>query len=182
MVSTENPIAPGRLELVRAFVNTVDVDRNDEALTSPAALERWLAEQGLAVGQPLDEQDLTRAIGFREALRGLLLAGGSEPLDAATVEALRTAAGRSLLVIEIDTDGRAALAPAGAGIDDLIARLLAAVAEAQAEGTWERIKACPADNCGWAFYDNSRNRSRIWCSMETCGNRAKTRTYRARNA
>jgi predicted RNA-binding Zn ribbon-like protein len=34
----------------------------------------------------------------------------------------------------------------------------------------------------WVFYDRSRNRSRHWCSMGVCGNRAKTRTYRAKRA
>ena len=57
--------------------------------------------------------------------------------------------------------------------------LLAIVAQAQADGTWRRMKACPA--CGWAFYDRSRNRSRTWCTMAICGNRAKARSYRARH-
>jgi predicted RNA-binding Zn ribbon-like protein len=51
---------------------------------------------------------------------------------------------------------------------------------AQADGTWPRLKACPADACGWAFYDRSRNHSRTWCDMSVCGNRAKARSYRAR--
>ena len=60
-------------------------------------------------------------------------------------------------------------------------RLLAIVVEAQAAGTWARLKACPAEDCHWAFYDASRNRSRTWCSMQGCGNRAKARAYRARH-
>jgi predicted RNA-binding Zn ribbon-like protein len=42
------------------------------------------------------------------------------------------------------------------------------------------MKACAADDCQWAFYDSSKNRSRTWCSMDVCGHRAKTRAYRAR--
>jgi predicted RNA-binding Zn ribbon-like protein len=42
------------------------------------------------------------------------------------------------------------------------------------------MKACRAEDCRWAFYDRSRNRSRAWCSMRECGNRAKARSYRAR--
>ena len=41
-------------------------------------------------------------------------------------------------------------------------------------------QVCVADDCQWAFYDTSKNRSRHWCSMGVCGNRQKTRTYRAR--
>src|SRR5690606_34471256 len=35
----------------------------------------------------------------------------------------------------------------------------------------ERLKIC--GNCGWLFIDRSRNRSRMWCDMAVCGNRAK---------
>jgi predicted RNA-binding Zn ribbon-like protein len=38
-----------------------------------------------------------------------------------------------------------------------------------------RLKACPA--CGWFFLDKTKNRSRRWCSMTTCGNSAKARRY-----
>ncbi len=54
--------------------------------------------------------------------------------------------------------------------------------EGGAQGAWPRLKACPADDCQWAFYDGSRNRSRTWCWMEECGNREKTRRYRSRKA
>jgi predicted RNA-binding Zn ribbon-like protein len=50
------------------------------------------------------------------------------------------------------------------------------------EGTWSRLKACLADTCQWAFYDQSKNRSAHWCSMAVCGNRAKARAYRNRHA
>lgn len=41
----------------------------------------------------------------------------------------------------------------------------------------ERLKICP--NCEWLFIDRSRNRSRAWCDMAVCGNRAKaSRHYR----
>ena len=61
-----------------------------------------------------------------------------------------------------------------------VGRALAIVARAAADGTWERLKVCPADDCRWAFYDFSRNHSRTWCSMSSCGNRAKARSYRSR--
>ncbi len=44
----------------------------------------------------------------------------------------------------------------------------------------ERVKECAADNCNWLFYDASRNRSRRWCDMRDCGNRAKVRRFRKR--
>lgn len=41
----------------------------------------------------------------------------------------------------------------------------------------ERVKQCEGDPCGWLFYDTSRNKSRRWCSMADCGNRAKARRF-----
>ncbi|WP_221567943.1 CGNR zinc finger domain-containing protein [Alkalihalobacillus sp. TS-13] len=40
-----------------------------------------------------------------------------------------------------------------------------------------RVKKCEGDPCGWLFLDTSRNRSRRWCSMADCGNRAKARRF-----
>lgn len=45
----------------------------------------------------------------------------------------------------------------------------------------EKVKLCAADDCGWLFIDGSRNRSRRWCDMSDCGNRAKARRYRRRH-
>lgn len=44
-----------------------------------------------------------------------------------------------------------------------------------------RLKICPgAGDCGWLFYDTSKNASRRWCSMEGCGSRVKMRRHYAR--
>lgn len=42
------------------------------------------------------------------------------------------------------------------------------------------MKVCPADDCQWAFYNASRNRSAVWCDMCVCGNCAKVREFRER--
>jgi predicted RNA-binding Zn ribbon-like protein len=42
------------------------------------------------------------------------------------------------------------------------------------------LRLCAADTCAWLFLDTSRNGSRRWCSMRTCGNRAKARRHHAR--
>ncbi len=44
------------------------------------------------------------------------------------------------------------------------------------EGT-KRVGRCADEKCGWLFWDNSRNRSRRWCDMRDCGNRAKVRRH-----
>jgi predicted RNA-binding Zn ribbon-like protein len=64
---------------------------------------------------------------------------------------------------------------AGTGLGVLRCRLLAAAAELLRGGALERVKECPA--CGWVFLDQSKNRSRRWCQMKTCGSAAKARRY-----
>ena len=44
-----------------------------------------------------------------------------------------------------------------------------------------RIKQCAGDSCGWLFFDITKNKSRRWCEMEVCGNRAKQRRFHSRN-
>ena len=43
-----------------------------------------------------------------------------------------------------------------------------------------RVKECATDNCNWLFLDSSKNKSRRWCEMRECGNRAKARRHYAR--
>lgn len=48
-------------------------------------------------------------------------------------------------------------------------------------GPLERVKECASDDCRWLFLDTSKNRSRQWCSMQSCGNVAKVRRFRERS-
>jgi predicted RNA-binding Zn ribbon-like protein len=153
------------LATLESFVNTADLNAGTDALTDTAGLARWAARAGL--GDSFDEADRERLVAFREALRQVLLGHPTEGLTA------------SMRVV-LEPDGTARLEPAAGGADGVIGALLAIVARAQADGTWSRMKACAAEDCHWAFYDRSRNRSRTWCSMSECGNRAKARSYRAR--
>jgi predicted RNA-binding Zn ribbon-like protein len=50
-------------------------------------------------------------------------------------------------------------------------------ATAIADGSWRRLKVCPGEDCGWAFYEHSRNRTGRWCSMAVCGGHAKARSH-----
>jgi predicted RNA-binding Zn ribbon-like protein len=170
--------APGDLALIQRFVNTADLEAGSDELSDRDRLAAWLAAAGLAAaGTRFDERGRRRIVEFREALRALLLANHGEPPDRPAIATLDRAA---RLIVAFDADGSARLVPAEGGVDGVLGSLVAIVARAQADGTWSRLKACPADACGWAFYDRSRNRSRTWCAMSVCGNRAKARSYRAR--
>jgi predicted RNA-binding Zn ribbon-like protein len=173
--------APEPLELVQRFVNSVELDTGLEELSSPEALRDWLAERRLMdAAESVTEGDLRRAIEVREGLRALLLANNRGELDEAAVERMNRAASRAGLRLEVaGTEPR--LVPDATGVDGAIARLMAQLAAAVQDGSWERLKACASDGCFWAFYDRSKNRSGRWCSMEVCGNQEKARAYRERH-
>jgi predicted RNA-binding Zn ribbon-like protein len=174
--------APGQLGFVEAFVNTIDLEDGRDRIDSPEKLAGWLTEQELADVPGVDAAGHRRAIELREALRALLAANNGEAVDAGAVETVNRIAGRAPLVLRLESNAAGRLEPLGSDLDAALARLLAIVARAQADGSWERMKACSAHDCRWAFYDHSRNHSRSWCSMRVCGNRAKARSYRERSA
>ena len=161
--------APGSLRLVQQFLNTSDHEYGNEWIATPEQLAAWLGERGIDPGKPT-RADAARARRVREALRELVI--GDASIEAATL--LEHEAARATLRVSF-ADG---LVPTRDGLDGFLARGFAAVHEARLDGSWRRLKACP--NCHWAFWDESKNRSATWCSMELCGNRLKTKRYRAR--
>ncbi|WP_083460047.1 CGNR zinc finger domain-containing protein [Jiangella muralis] len=177
--------APGRLETVRRFVNTLDIDAGTDALTSPGALVAWLGATDLLSGDNhgAGRDDLARAVAVREALRQTLAANhGGDPIPAAALAVLNDAAGRARLTATLTARDGWRPRPAADGVDGALGGLLALVGDAMADGTWPRLKVCVNDTCQWAFYDESRARSGKWCSMQVCGNRAKQRAWRGRRA
>ena len=182
MVMDKHPeeAAPGELELVRQFVNTRELDPVRDELADEAHAAGWLGSQDLPAVEGFEPDDLERLTAVREALRELLFANnvGSEPPRGA-LEELNRQASEAAIGLHFDAGG-SSLRTTCEGVDSVIARLLSIVHGAMEEGTWERLKACRAEDCVWAFYDHSRNRSGTWCSMEECGNRAKARAYRER--
>ena len=172
--------APGRLELVQRFLNTRDLDNDEEDLTDPATLVAWMSDAGLTdAGAAATPSDLERALVVREGLRAVLDGHNGGQTDPRAVAALEEAAGHASLRATFDGD-QPRLAPVCGGVDAGLAQLLAIVTTAAADGQWARLKACADDGCRWAFYDHSRNRSGRWCSMATCGNQQKARAYRER--
>lgn len=171
-------------QLLLDFVNTLDLGPEDvEALDSPQALAGWLAERGLApAGCRATASELESARALREALRTLLAGHNEVDVDAdAATAVLDDASRRAGLAVRFDPQGPR-LEPTAGGIDGALGQLLAAVARTMADDTWTRMKACRDEACRWAFLDTAKNRSRAWCSMSSCGNRAKVRAYRDRQA
>jgi predicted RNA-binding Zn ribbon-like protein len=87
-------------------------------------------------------------------------------IEASRATALRAAsAGPVRRTVDIDRAGNATLR----------LRLVEAAAALLTSTQVERLRACPS--CGWFFLDTSKNRSRRWCSMASCGASAKASRY-----
>jgi predicted RNA-binding Zn ribbon-like protein len=61
--------------------------------------------------------------------------------------------------------------------DRMLWPVLTSAAELLLSPELQRVKECGGAGCGWLFLDVSRNRSRRWCDMADCGNRAKARRH-----
>jgi predicted RNA-binding Zn ribbon-like protein len=158
--------APDPLRLIQLFVNTIDLTHDREWLTE------WLEEHG--VPEPT-AADLARARVVREAIRDLLHVNNGAAGDPAAISALNSAANAAMLTIDFTVPGLVARADA---VDGALGRVAVVCLESMRDGSWRRLKCCKNSACRWAFYDDSNNRSATWCSMQLCGNRSKTSTYR----
>ncbi len=161
--------APGALALVQAFINShydLELNHGAELFASPATLRRWLRGHDLLdASEAVSDTDLRRAIELREGLRQLA-AGHAAAFDHdGGVE------------VRISADGPTYARMENTGVDGAFGLILAITARAMIDGTWARLKVCPGEHCGWAFYDHSRNQSGRWCSMAVCGGRAKARAH-----
>ena len=169
-------------QLVRDFVNTRDLLDDEEHLGSPDALSSWLRERELTRGEvEASSADLRRAVRFREALRQLLLEHTGVEVDRESASAVLDEVARRARIELCFEQCAGSFSPGASGVDAALGRLVIAVHSAMADGSWERLKACRASDCEWAFIDNARNHSRAWCSMKSCGNREKARAFRERH-
>jgi predicted RNA-binding Zn ribbon-like protein len=172
------PKAPGRLELLQRFINSYNHDfpREWDRIGAPETAKAWLGQKGLvAPGDRVSDADVARLRELREAIRALVIANQDGQSDAAAAEVARRFASAARLSVSVDDTGRTALEPAAGGVDGAVATLLGILHEAQLTGHWSRLKGCR--QCGYAFFDRSKNRSAAWCAMSICGNRTKNRAY-----
>jgi predicted RNA-binding Zn ribbon-like protein len=174
------------LQLVQAFVNTLDRDNGTDRLARDDDALAWLAEAGLLDQAGLPDKtasapgDLDLAREVRESFRALI---SGEPLTADELRPLDAVLAQAQPPLDITPDGRVRLGAEPAGtIADAMVTLLLIIRDAQLDGTWDRIKLCANPDCRWAFYDRSHSRRGQWCDMTTCGNRIKNRNLRARQA
>jgi predicted RNA-binding Zn ribbon-like protein len=195
--------AAGRLPLVGGalaldFANTAagrGTDGAVEHLRSADDLVAWAAHAGAigaeaaarirpafarggAGGRVLDE-----ARALREAIFGVgsAVAQGrrAPPADLATLSRCAGAAVAAARLVPAD-DGYALAFTDPPPEMALLGPIAWSALDLVTHGEIARLKQCPGQGCGWLFLDHSKNGSRRWCDMATCGNRAKARTHRLR--
>jgi predicted RNA-binding Zn ribbon-like protein len=147
-----------------------------EYLDEPRSLAVWAHSAGLISEEMKDEPvDLERSLRLRDALYAVLTgAGEGWELVARETESAAAAARlvRGLVGPTWQLDERTA----GTGLPTLAVAWSAAALLVSPE--LALVTRCPGHGCGWLFLD--RHHRRRWCTMATCGNRAKARRHLAR--
>lgn len=187
-LSKKYPVPPS-LALLYEFVNSVDLRHFEEhgsphepgdELATPAQLESWLRERRLWEDKErMTPSAFRAALALRQCIRDLLaLNPGSRHGASETMQRLSAAAQRYPLVLVGGEEGALRLAPAP-GVSGL-ARVITELHSLVGADSLDRLKMCASQECHWVFYDRSKPGNRRWCSSALCGNRDKTRNYRAR--
>jgi predicted RNA-binding Zn ribbon-like protein len=155
----------------------------DDKLEQPGWLDQFLGSSELAPAARPAPRHLARLRRLRTLLRRMFtaLAEGREPAHA-DLEQLDRFLGSGVLRrrIEVSDGYWIRLAPATDNWDWVLSEIAMSFAKLLAEGDRARIKLCENADCQWAFYDESRNRRRRWCSPSECGNVFKVQAFRAR--
>lgn|SRR5581483_1277858 len=181
------------------FVNTVSGIRSGahaDKLATYADLVQWghmagmfgpkdadrLLERGRASPQAADRV-LRHARDFREALHDVFAARlHGKAVSSRSLDAINADISRAMAHAELRRTGSGYAWTWNLGEPALDAPLwiaARAAAELLTSPRIERLRECASDRCGWFFLDLSKNRSRRWCDMKGCGNRAKLRRYRS---
>jgi predicted RNA-binding Zn ribbon-like protein len=183
-------------ELCLAFVNTLP-DRprcQEETLSSYADLLEWARtrdvvnaevatdlEQTAAADPDAAAAALERARALREVLFRLLTGAAVAARPAVEdLEALNRALADAMPKARVAVqEGRFhwAWCCAEQDLDRPVWPVVRSAAELLASDEIGKVRQCAADGCSWLFVDRSRGGRRRWCSMATCGNRAKARRH-----
>jgi predicted RNA-binding Zn ribbon-like protein len=129
------------------------------------------------------EQQLRQARKLREAIFGVFAAvAANEPPPEADLNVLNAFHQRAMSRGKVVTtsEGFAWAWEDDEALDRPLWPIVKSAVDLLLDSDQRRIRECAADDCGWLFYDTSRNQSRRWCSMQSCGNRAKVQQFRER--
>ena len=163
-------------DLLLQFLWTRD---ETDAIDSPEKLRIWL--EGLELIEPgveVTDDDVRLARRFRAATRSLCASHSGEPVDPRTSEVFERLNAEAPLQVTVMPDRSLKLGPGGTGVKRALSTILALQYKAEADGYFNRFRVCKG--CGWPFFDETKNGSKVWCDMGLCGTRSKMRAYRER--
>jgi predicted RNA-binding Zn ribbon-like protein len=181
----ETTPAPGDLELVRAFLSLHDHEQGNPDGLPPSleTLRWWLTSKALVEdGDHIRDQDLAWALRVRDALTMKVRENMGEPADTTATDLLNRAAEQTGLRVCFGCSDDSPIHVEATGVRGAIGRILGSAFLADLDGRWERFRVCHDPGCSSVFFDHSKNKSGKWCSMSSCGNRAKVRAFRERQA
>jgi predicted RNA-binding Zn ribbon-like protein len=164
---------PGANVKVRAKISTFADLR--------AALEEWVSAHPGA-----DQALFSETIAIRESIYRILhaLAGASDPppVDLAAFNRALAASPQRKSIERTKNGFGWSVETASPTVATLLAPVLWSAGALLTGPQLAQIRECANDECLWLFVDDSRNGSRRWCSMQSCGNRAKARRHYLRHA
>jgi predicted RNA-binding Zn ribbon-like protein len=151
-------------------------DALHEADRRPLFLGRYLPDFDIT---PVTEAGWRRLVRLRDAIRAVLT--DADPEAARRLTAVAHGYPSVLQVEEAGAVPRLTVAPVRDHDEQAIAvAVLAALEAAARDGRLARLRFCQRPECGWCFYDGTKNRSGRWCSSDPCGDVMKARAYRRR--
>ncbi len=183
---------PDELAHLYDFANSLDVRHfthhgvqhaQGDELIGPRQLAVWMSRQGLlAEGTKITAAMFDSALRLRAGIRAYLECNPAQRRkDTEVVRSLNKAMKLFPLVAEARGDRSMTLATSRrdglAGLSVVVAELY----DGSINGTLDRLKMCAAEECRRVFFDRSKPATRRWCMSTLCGNRMKTKTYRARH-
>ena len=151
-------------------------------LLGPSDTE-WLRAE-VSANEPLARQMLARALDLREAIYCIgveVAAGRSAPEPEIAKLAQEHAA--CVACARLAPDGGRYLwswTPRESAIEAMLGPIALSALATLTQADLTRVKRCQGEKCGWLFFDTTKNKSRRWCEMEICGNRAKQKRHGAR--
>jgi predicted RNA-binding Zn ribbon-like protein len=172
---------PTHQEHLRSAQNVVDWAQHAKVL-GPADAE-WL-RAAVDSDERLARRMLDRALELRENIYGIAVeVAARRPAPKAGVEALARTHAACLACAKLTPfEGRYvwSWAPKESAVEAVLGPIALSALTTLTQGDLSRIKQCQGEKCGWLFFDTTKNKSRRWCEMEICGNRAKQRRHSAR--
>lgn len=164
------------------LVNTALRRDGHDALTTPAELDAFYVRWGYSVRHDGDDAELAEVRAARTRLQRLW--GVDRDEAAGLVNAiLREADAVPFLTRHDALDWHLhATAPGAPLATVVLVETAMGVADVVRSDEYARMKRCEADDCDAVLVDLSRNRSKRFCDVNNCGNRANVAAYRARRA